>query len=725
MQRIFLRNRLRARRGVAALIALVFVVLLSVLALAIYSSANLSVQVVANERQVRVAQLASESGMEFVRYQLATISVPYNTPQDQLFGAVVADLRAQLDGKSTLGNQSIEVDGNTAHIPARNQPAISLGDGGSFRAQVTAQGTRLLVRTTGYDATEAFEREIQLEYAVAMHASNIFDFGVASKGPISMNGNVSIRGTLGNEVFGSVLVVSDNTTTPLTMTGNASISGDVSLTRTNPQSINVGASSSIFGRTKAHSQFWHHVHDQVKEPEFPIIDTAIFKTYATHVIDSTSGGPSGPVGGAGEAAGFVGLTYFNIQNNCSVRAYDSVNSTTVGSVTALGQTNAGGNLNNMTFAGEIQYKTSFSQNQASVTSMKKVTTTLSFAAPTTPSSGVTNKGNYNGPSGSSETFAGGKYYFQTFSVPSGKTVIFTGPVELYVNGSCNISGNVQSFEDKPWNTKIRMVASAGVDLNGGSNPLPLYLDVYAPLSPLNINNRSNVHGSFIMNGINVSNSHVIVDRAVKANGGATAVPTEAPASGGTPGTTTLTSSYYKNILIKANTNPKFTGNKTFDGVVFIEFPNKVEFAGNTTINGIVVVQTDGNNNIGLDPAQNTIYFNGNVTASPLSSLPATTDFTLALRNLSGGFLLAPGFGATFSGNFGTISGSIVASKLDFSGNAGGTVKGTVINLNKTDFTMSGNSDIVIQSNGTGQYPSGVFFGSRYDPLPDSYVEVMP
>jgi Tfp pilus assembly protein PilX len=728
MVRVIIHRQRRLRRGVAALISLVFIALLSVLALGIYSSSNLSIQVVANEKQVRVAQLAAESGMEFVRYQLASISIPYNTPQNQLFAAVADDLKTQLNGSQTLSGQSIEIDGATAYIPARNQPAITLGDGtGSFRAQVTSQGTQLLVRTTGTDNSGNFARDIQLEYAIAMHASNIFDFGVASKGPISMNGNVSIRGTLGNEVFGSVLVVSDNNTVPLTMIGNSNISGDVSLTRTNPQSVSIGSSSTIAGFSSGNSQFWQHVHDEVKEPEFPVIETAIFKTYATNIIDVSGGStPGGPVGGSGDAAGFVGLDYFNIQNNCTVKAYDSVNSTTVGSVTALGQTNAGGNLNNMTFSGEIQYKTSFSQNQANVTKLKKVNSTLSFAAPTTPSSGVINKGNYNGPSGMSETFPGGKYYFQTFSVPNGKTVIFSGPVELYVNGSCNISGTVRSFEDKAWNTKIRMVASAGVDLNGNTSSQPLYLDVYAPLSPLNINNHPKVYGSFIMKGINVSNSQVVVDRAIKANGGATATPTAPPPSGGGGGgTTTFSSSYYKNILIKANTNPKFTGNKTFDGVIYIEFPNKVEFSGNTTINGIVVVQTDGNNNIGLDPLQNTIYFNGNVTARPLSSLPSTSDFTLSLRNLSGGFVLAPGFGVTFSGNFGTVSGSIVASKLDFNGNAGGTVQGTVINLNNTPFTMSGNSDIIIQSAGTSGYPSGVYFGSRYDPLPDSYVEVTP
>ena len=503
------------------------------------------------------------------------------------------------------------------------------------------------------------------------------------------------------------------------MSGSPSVSGDVSLTRKGANSVSLSPSSTVAGYKSSSSSIWYHIHDQVREPEFPIIDTSIFLPYATNIINSSSGGGTGMVGGAGAAAGFIGLTYLNIQNSCTVQGFDSVNSPTPGSVSILGQTNAGGNVNGTVFKGEYQYKTSVSQNNSTITKLTKVTSTLTFAQSTTPT-GTINKGNYNGPTGPKDTFAGGKYYFTTFSVPSGKTVEFTGPAELYINGSCNITGDVIAYNNFAANVKIRMVCSAGVDLNGPGTK-PLYVDVYAPNSPLNINNRQNVCGSFIMGGINVSNAQVNIDRAVKASGGATATPTSTGGGGSTGGVTNITQGTYSNIIIKANTNPSFAGNTVLQGVVYIETPNKVNFAGNVTIQGIVVAQTDGNNNIGLDPAQNTISFTGNVSASPLSSLGS--GFALTLRNLSGGFVLAPGFGVSFTGNLGTISGSIVASKLDFTGNAGGTVVGSVINLNNTPFTMSGNANITIQNSGTTAYPAGVFFGSRFDPLPDTYVEV--
>jgi len=37
--------------------------------------------------------------------------------------------------------------------------------------------------------------------------------------------------------------------------------------------------------------------------------------------------------------------------------------------------------------------------------------------------------------------------------------------------------------------------------------------------------------------------------------------------------------------------------------------------------------------------------------------------------------------------------------------------------------VRGTSTIVIESQGTNNYPAGVFFGSHYAPLPHTYAEV--
>ena len=57
------------------------------------------------------------------------------------------------------------------------------------------------------------------------------------------------------------------------------------------------------------------------------------------------------------------------------------------------------------------------------------------------------------------------------------------------------------------------------------------------------------------------------------------------------------------------------------------------------------------------------------------------------------------------------------------GPAGGTIKGSVINLRDSALVMSGTGDIIIESQGTGNHPAGVYFGSHYSPLPYTYQEL--
>ncbi len=174
-----------------------------------------------------------------------------------------------------------------------------------------------------------------------------------------------------------------------------------------------------------------------------------------------------------------------------------------------------------------------------------------------------------------------------------------------------------------------------------------------------------------------------------------------------------------NAIIPPNTNPSFSGNTVIQGVMYVESPNRVSFSGNCTITGCVVV---ANNPTG---SSNAITFSGNVHASSISTLPANSTFPAGERTLTGAFILAPDYAVTFSGNFGTIGGSMIADSFSFSGNAGGTVDGSVVALKDVNMVLSGNSDIIIASTGTTNYPPGVSFGNNFVPLPGTYVELTP
>jgi hypothetical protein len=185
-------------------------------------------------------------------------------------------------------------------------------------------------------------------------------------------------------------------------------------------------------------------------------------------------------------------------------------------------------------------------------------------------------------------------------------------------------------------------------------------------------------------------------------------------------TNTYTSSSGANItvvnaIIPPNTNPTFSGNTTIQGVLYIETPNRVNFSGNVTIQGAIVV---ANNPTG----SNTMNFSGNVSATSMSTLPATAQFPAGERALTGAFLLAPSFAVSISGNFGTIGGSLLADSFTFSGNAGGEVDGSVIALKDVPFTESGNSPFFIGTPTTG-IPAGIVFPGGFGAVQGSYLEV--
>ena len=187
----------------------------------------------------------------------------------------------------------------------------------------------------------------------------------------------------------------------------------------------------------------------------------------------------------------------------------------------------------------------------------------------------------------------------------------------------------------------------------------------------------------------------------------------------TPGQTYATGTL-KNVLVKANTNPIFDSNLKIDGVLYIETPNQVQFLSNVEIRGAVVTQTPPTGTI----AQNTMLFDSNAKIFPIETLPATTDFPPALRALTGAAILAPKFAVTVNSNFGSTGGSIIAGRLRFDSNASGTVKGSVIGLENLPMTMGSNALVNVAS-ANGADSAGVYFGSHYTPLADTYTEATP
>ncbi|MHC4630375.1 MAG: PilX N-terminal domain-containing pilus assembly protein [Planctomycetota bacterium] len=179
-------------------------------------------------------------------------------------------------------------------------------------------------------------------------------------------------------------------------------------------------------------------------------------------------------------------------------------------------------------------------------------------------------------------------------------------------------------------------------------------------------------------------------------------------------TDTSNSMTLTNATIAAGTNPSFGGNVTIEGILFIEPPNIVTFEGNVDVRGMIVADGDPNN-----PGTNNVTFLGNFQSG---SFPEDTQFD-AIRCEAGSSILAPGFAASFQGNFSAIGGVMAVSGAEFSGNISATIKGTIINYSDSPTTIWGNATLNFDRSDDFQVPAGfnLLRALTYDP--DSYSEI--
>lgn len=176
---------------------------------------------------------------------------------------------------------------------------------------------------------------------------------------------------------------------------------------------------------------------------------------------------------------------------------------------------------------------------------------------------------------------------------------------------------------------------------------------------------------------------------------------------------------FNNIRIPAGTNPTFNSDVVLNGIIYIESPNVVKFNGHAEINGFIVTENDPN----VPLSDSSITFAGSVDAGGVESLPDTLEFA-DVKQQTGSFILAPGFSVKFTGSFATISGSIIADQLTFSGEADGTIKGSVVGLKDLPTTMTGSVSILVDRGYVDQNPAGIIKKLGFDVLSNTYAEVI-
>jgi len=271
------------RQGSVLVLSLIFLAMFSALAAAMAGMSGANVQIAENQRKLNNTRACAESGLEVLRYWMNKVEISGTTEPSQRFARLATVLQGELsDGGATNMTPTC-----TSSVITISNVTLDSDLGQSFSAILTKiDNDNVQLDVTGRYGS--FQRTIRSKYAFDTRANTVFDFGVASKGPISLAGNVELEG-VNLEVESNAYIESENTLLALSIIGNSHIAGEVKIV--NPLALVhlQGGKAGIGGDTGAAAM--DHVKIGVAPCEFPEMNPAVFIPYATRILspaDNTS-----------------------------------------------------------------------------------------------------------------------------------------------------------------------------------------------------------------------------------------------------------------------------------------------------------------------------------------------------------------------------------------------------------------------------------------------------
>ncbi|UCG55950.1 MAG: hypothetical protein JSU70_13885, partial [Phycisphaerales bacterium] len=274
------RARGRARnRGAVMIVAMIFIVVFSALAVSLATLSAISVQLAENQRRADRARASAESGLEVVRYWLNRVSVSGMVEPSQRLQQMGVDLQDELTSEG-ITNIPTYLDGPTISIP---HVTLDSDRGQNFLANVT----QIDDDTVQVDVTGVYgpiTRTIRVNYLFGTRTTTVFDFGVASKGPVSLSGNIDLEGVNVSKES-DAYIESLSTPSALSIQGNSQIAGDVKIV--NPLAfVDLQGGQAGIGGETGQAAIDDHVTFGVPPTEFPEPNPSHFESYATNIVDS-------------------------------------------------------------------------------------------------------------------------------------------------------------------------------------------------------------------------------------------------------------------------------------------------------------------------------------------------------------------------------------------------------------------------------------------------------
>lgn len=265
------------RRGMMSVVAMLYLILFSVLALSFYAAVNMSAQASHNDEKIARAQLAAESGMDFARYALARVSIPPGVTGSLVTQELYTDVTSLLANSDNLGGNPITRQGAVISVPASGSIKLDSAGKSHFTLAITdwpEQG-KVVVRSTGtYDQ---ISRSIQLDFSRVPRSSSVFDYAVASKGQIVLEKGSVTTVDPANALTATAMSALESASAIVVDGGN--LGGELTVLEDADATITRGT---VAGESLASTIRDEHLNKVPEAPEFPTIDTSVYRQYATN-----------------------------------------------------------------------------------------------------------------------------------------------------------------------------------------------------------------------------------------------------------------------------------------------------------------------------------------------------------------------------------------------------------------------------------------------------------
>ena len=277
------KRSFKKRKGIALLVAMIFVIVFSALSVAMFSMSTGNTRIAANLHTVNEARSAAESGLEVVRYYLSQVAIDGLTPANDRFESLAGQVVTLMNADST-GTATYDDTADIIYIGSTNTP-VELNSTGEnlFYAAITPDSTEgAFISITG-EAGQV-DRTIAGGFGYGVRTNSVFDYGVASKGAVETS-SIALDGlTVRVEAD---MYIESLTTDQALLLKNSSIAGDVKIV--NPDAyVSMSGSSSIGGEGGVDAII-NHVEVGVDPTEFPAPNPGHFEQFLNgDIIDSNN-----------------------------------------------------------------------------------------------------------------------------------------------------------------------------------------------------------------------------------------------------------------------------------------------------------------------------------------------------------------------------------------------------------------------------------------------------